>query len=258
MTRFITEIISHADKATGDAIATAKEDFQRVAFAYAILSDPRRRKRYDTTGSTSESVQIEDDDFDWQSYFHEQFADVITEDSIHKFTSDYKGSDEERDAILAAYKRGKGNMDAVYEMVMTSNVLEDDERFRQIIDEAIAKEEMESFDKYTKESEKSKERRVKRAQREEAEAEEELVKRSKKAPGKGKPGKSKKGEDNNSLAALIQQRQQARGSAFFEQLEEKYANDGGSKKKKRGPVDEPPEEAFAATAQRMKKAKSRR
>ena len=188
-------LISHPDKAAPEAKDAAHTKFQEVAFAYAILSDERRRKRYDTTGSTEESL-IEDEDFDWASFFRDQFSDVVSFDSVDKFAQEYKGSEEERGHVLQAYDQGKGNIDRVYSSVMLSDVLEDDERFRAIIDKAIANGEAETYAKYTNETQKSKDARIRRAkqtrEREAPEAEEskkEILEKKAKAVGRrSQPG----------------------------------------------------------------------
>ncbi len=46
---------------------------------------------------------------------------------------------------MAAYEEFEGDMDMVYESVMLSDVIEDDERFRGIIDQAIEGGEVESI-----------------------------------------------------------------------------------------------------------------
>ena len=56
------------------------------------------------------------------------------------------------------------------------------------------------------------------------------------------------------LAALIQQRQASRAGGFFDHLEEKYAPKSRGNKRAT-PMEEPPEEAFQATAARAKKRK---
>lgn len=239
-----------------DKKSQAHEAFQRIAFAYAVLSDSARRKRYDETGSTSESI-VDSDGFSWSDYYREQFREAISNDAIEKFAKQYKGSDEEKDDVLNAYLESKGNMDYIYETVMLSNVLEDDERFRQIIDEAIADGEVEAFKKYTKESQKSKDARVKQARGEAEEAEEyakELGVHDKLFGGKGK--KSKKDSEAD-LAAIILKRQESRGS-FLDNLAEKYgAKPKGKGKKRAMEEDEPDEEAFQAAAARLKKPKGK-
>lgn len=222
--------------------------FQEIAFAYAILSDERRRRRYDTTGSTSESLHLDDDDFDWADFFREQFSSVVDVSAIDKVKKEYQGSDEERQDLLAAFEQFQGDLDKVYEVVMLSNVLDDDERFRAIIDKAIADGEVTAWKNYTEEPESKRKKRVKRAQEEAKEAEKlskELDDQAVRSGGKSrrsKPGKA----DDNALAALIQQRQQARAADFFDRLEAKYAPKG----KKRMAPEEPREEAFAEVAAR--------
>jgi DnaJ family protein C protein 9 len=247
------------DKATPESKDKATLKFQEIAFAYAVLSDPVRRKRYDTTGSTAESIDFED--FSWSEFYSEQFRDVITAESIEIFSRGYKGSDEEKDDLLSAYEKYKGNWGRIYGTVMLSDPLEDEDRFRVIIDEAIEKGDVKAHKAYTDESEKAKEKRMKSARREAKEAEEHAKKSGvhDKLFGK-KDGKGGNSED--ALAALIQKRQAGR-SSFLDNLEAKYAaqekKSKGKKGKKRGSEDAeddeggmPSEEAFQAAAARLK------
>lgn len=249
------------DKAPADKKEQAHTQFQEIAFAYALLSDPKRRARYDKTGSTSES--LEDDDFDWTTFYSEQFKDIITPDAIETFAKAYRGSDEEKDDVLAAYEKSKGAWKGIYEQVMLSDMLEDEERFRGYIDEGIKNGDVEAYDKYTKETAQQKERRFKaarkEAEQEAREAEEEAAKPEVQKKMTGKKG-GKKDAGLNDLAALIQSRQASRGD-FFDALEAKYAqpeqqNGKKGKKGKRGSEEvkeEPSEEAFQAAAARLKK-----
>ena len=272
----------HPDKASPDQKEAAHTQFQEIAFAYAILSDQRRRNRYDSTGRTEESLDLEDDDFDWTSFYREQFQDVVTAEKLDQFRQEYKGSDEERSSLLSAYTKAQGDMDAVYEDVMLSNPIEDEDRFRSIIDEAIQQGQVEKFDSYAKEPAKKRKARMHKAKAEEAEAmqmAEELGVKDKlfgtsatKSSAKGrtnkKASKAKDGEgddDNSALAALIQSRQQSRSDNFLANLEAKYAPKPKTKKttrkgKKRSNSDDtdedaaiqggPPEEAFEEMGKR--------
>lgn len=241
-----------------DKRAEAKEAFQSIAFAYAILSDPARRKRYDATGSTSESI-IDSDGFNWSDYYREQFRDSISDEAIRKFAEKYKGSDEEKDDILVAFEQSEGDMDAVYESVMLSNVLEDDERFRKIINDAIANRDVPAFALFTRETKKSRKARVEAARAEATEAEEyakELGVHDKLFGGKKGKGKGKPEDD---LAALIKRNQQGRAS-FLDDLAAKYGATGKAKgkgkKRTAEEEEEPSEEAFQAAAARLKKNKA--
>ncbi|KAJ6010820.1 hypothetical protein N7451_002232 [Penicillium sp. IBT 35674x] len=240
----------HPDKVSEDARDAAHAKFQQIALAYAVLSDPRRRKIYDRTGNTEE-VLGEDGDFDWMEFYREQLSAMLDTKAISDFQKKYQNSDEEKRDLLEAYEKYQGDLDKIYESVMLSNVLDDDERFRAIIDQAIMDEEVEDYKKYSQEPEKKREQRKKRALKEAKEAEklgkevEEKKKKKTAAASKSKgPGD---GEDD--LLALITKRQQQRGQGFLAQLEEKYGQPNG---KKRGPADEPSEEAFAAVGARKK------
>lgn len=225
----------------------AKEEFQQIALAYAVLSDPARRKRYDATGDTSETL-AQSDGFSWSEFYAEQFRDAVSEDAIKKFAEKYKNSDEEKDDLLVAYEKHKGNMNNVYEEVMLSNVLEDDERFRAVLDEAIANKDIKAFKAYTNESKKSKDARVKAAKGEAVEAEEYAKELGVHDKLFNKKGKKSKKDPEADLAALIQRNQKSR-SGFFDNLEAKYGGGGGM-------PGMPSEEEFQAASRKLGKRKS--
>ena len=244
----------HPDKVASEDKPAAHIKFQELAFAYAILSDERRRKIYDATGRTEESIDPDNDDFDWTSYFREQYREVVTLEAIEKFSRQYKGSDDEQRSVLQAYTKNKGDMNKLYEEVMLSDIVDDEDRFRAIIDRAIADGEVESFTKYTGESEERRQKRLKRA----VKTKEQEAKQAKKAADEIEANGSNEshGVSTNSsangggidgLAALIQKRQATRADDFYSALEAKYApktKRGG----KKATTDEPPEEAFIKNA----------
>lgn len=247
------------DKVAPQYRAAAHARFQEIAFAYAILSDERRRKRYDTSGNTSESLGLDGDDFNWSDFYREQWADAVTAESLNKLKSTYQGSEEEKRDVLRVYVSSKGNLNTVFRTVMLSNPLDDEKRFCGYIDKAVANGEVEAYEAYTNESARKREHRHENARREAKEAEgyaknlgvyEQLF--------EGKVGQKKDGkdEDDSELAALIQQKSKGRAASFLDNLEAKYA--GGAKNTKKGKKrleDEPPEEAFERTAARAKKRK---
>ena len=150
-------------------------------------------------------------------------------------------------------------MDHIYEAVMLSDILVDDDRFRELLDDAISKGEIESFPAYANETDETRLKAKKAAKKSREEfdkrqaAEEAKSKKVGKSNGKAK-GKKSSGGDMSELAALIQQRQKSRAGGFFDHLEAKYApKSKGSKRAT--PMEEPPEEAFQATAARAKKRK---
>ncbi|OBT41056.1 hypothetical protein VE00_08392 [Pseudogymnoascus sp. WSF 3629] len=249
---------NHPDKVPASEKESATKTFQTIAFAYAVLSSPTRRAHYDRTGSTSEAISSSDD-FSWSSFYRAQYEDVVSDAAIEAFAAKYKNSQEEKDDVLAAYEKGKGDMDVVYEMVMLSDVVVDDKRFREIINTAIQEKKVEAYTKFTKESESSKRKRTKAAKDEANEAmeyAEELGIKDKLFGGK----KSKKDDGQDGLKALIMKRQQDRqeqGDGFLDRLAAKYAEPekkkraGKGKKGKTAGEDEPTEEDFQKASARL-------
>ncbi|KNG44769.1 hypothetical protein TW65_08295 [Stemphylium lycopersici] len=252
----------HPDKAAPDEKEAANRAFQEIAFAYAVLSDDRRRKRYDLTGSTAETME-DDDDFNWLKFYREQFENVVNEEAINNVANEYKGSEEERNDLIKAYKKVKGNLNKVYDLVMLSDILVDDDRFRQIFDEEIENGTIESYPAYAKETDATRQK-AKDAEKKRREAfdkeqaqeqeQEEAAPAKGKSKAKAKPKAKKSGTDDMAgLAALIQQRQKARAGNFFDSLEAKYApKSRGSKRSTPMDMDEPPEEAFEANRKKQK------
>ncbi|RYO97068.1 hypothetical protein DL765_011366 [Monosporascus sp. GIB2] len=243
----------HPDKVPEEQKEKAHVAFQSIAFAYAVLSDPVRRKRYDDTGSTSESI-VDSDGFSWSDFYREQFRDAVSQDAIKKFAKKYKGSDEEKDDLLVSYEQFKGNWDKIYETVMLSDPIHDHERFRSIIAEAIEKGDVPPFKAFTLETRKAKEARIRAAKKEAGEAEEYAKELGVHDTIFGDKKKKGKKESEQDLAALIRNNQRNR-SSFLDDLAAKYGATGGSKKggKKRTVEEEPSEEAFQAAAARLKK-----
>lgn len=254
-----------ADKALPEAKDAAHTKFQEIAFAYAILSDERRRSRYDATGNLSESLDIDDDIFNWIDFFRAQWAEAVTGHRINNFKSTYQNSDEERRDVLKAYT-SRGGWKGIYKNVMLSDPLEDEERFRRYIDQAIKDGEAEGFNWYVSETEEKRERRLNQARKqktvESKKAEQHARKLGVYDKLFGEEG-DKPGENSNAgagdLAAIIQQRAK-KAANFLDDLEAKYGGKQASSTRKKGGkrdiMDEPPEEAFEKTAARRKKRKT--
>lgn len=196
-------------------------------------------------------------------FYREQFSASVDVNALEQLKKEYQGSEEEERDLLSAFEKSKGDMDKVYESVMLCNVLDDDERFRAIIDKAIADGEVENYKEYSDEPESKRQQRIEAAQKEAEEAEEAAkeIEEKKEAKGKrGGGGRKKKAKDNalddNALVAMIKQRQANRAESFFDKLEEKYAPKGQNKRAAQ--MDEPPEEAFAATGARKSSGGSKK
>ncbi len=90
--------MQHPDK-NQSKDATVK--FQALSLAHSILSDAEKRKAYDSSGSVDHAENAEDLAV-WEEYWRTLFP-AVTIDKINQFSSEYKGSEEERSDVL----RGK-------------------------------------------------------------------------------------------------------------------------------------------------------
>ena len=174
----------------------------------------------------------------------------MTSEKIHDFAGKYKGSEEERRDVLNAYRKFRGDLNKLFKEVMLCNVLDDDDRFRGIIDEAIKRGDVEGYEAYVHEPEKRKQARRRQAERDAKEAEKHAKDLG--LNGHKKEGKKVKKGGEDDLAAMIQQRQRGRAANFLDDLAAKYAAPKAKRGKKR-PSAEPPEEAFQKVGARAKK-----
>ncbi|KAJ1941574.1 hypothetical protein GGF37_003491 [Kickxella alabastrina] len=253
---------SHLDASSGEAKAKTKQ-FQQIGFAYSVLKDMQRRKIYDQTGSLA--VPILEEGKDWDAYFRQLWAGVVDAQTIAQFAKVYKGSEEERGDLLAAYRLHEGDIGLILTEVMLAEV-EDEPRFVDIIEAAIGAKEVKRTRAYTKSK--------KLATKRKADAEDEAVEaealrkelglddqlRKAKANSKAKAGsKRNRGGasdddegDEGAIKALIRQRTNSRMSSVIASIEEKYAKKPASKKGKGGSKKqapkflEPSEEEFQA------------
>lgn len=86
-------LIYHPDKhatSAEDAKLAASRKFQQVGFAYAVLSEEKRRAKYDATGSTEEGFELADGEDGWQAYFEALFESV-TKEKLDQMKKEYHG-----------------------------------------------------------------------------------------------------------------------------------------------------------------------
>ncbi|KAI5776162.1 hypothetical protein EDC01DRAFT_720151 [Geopyxis carbonaria] len=255
----------HPDKVHPDNRSNASQQFQLVALAYAILSDENRRKKYDQTGSTLETLS-DDCDFDWGSFFREKYNE-IDEKAIAKFKTEYQGTEEEKQAVLDIYVSSGGSLDEIFEQIMLSNPTDDEDRFREIINTAIQDGRVEAYDSFIRESSASKRKRKKVAAKESSEAMEyakelgvyEKIfgsrqddddtkddrKRSHNAGNGTRAKRRQKSDEEASLQAIIKARGSNTMDTLIQTLEAKYTTKAHEKTRgsKRG-HKEPTEEEF--------------
>lgn len=91
-------LVYHPDKhasASETARADASTKFQQIGFAYSVLSDAKRKERYDKTGKTDEGFNLADGESGWESYFEELF-DRVTRGKLDEMKKEYQGTSTPR------------------------------------------------------------------------------------------------------------------------------------------------------------------
>ncbi len=86
-------LIYHPDRhvsSTEDAKQAASRKFQQVGFAYAVLSDKKRRAKYDATGSIEDGFDLAGGEDGWEAYFEALFESV-TRDKLDQMKKEYQG-----------------------------------------------------------------------------------------------------------------------------------------------------------------------
>ena len=86
----------HPDKHAGadeGAKANASLKFQQLGFAYAVLSDEKKRSRYDLTGKKDEGFDFGPGEDGWEAYFEELFERVTT-GKLDDMKKEYQGECE--------------------------------------------------------------------------------------------------------------------------------------------------------------------
>ncbi|KAJ3034025.1 hypothetical protein HDV00_005502 [Rhizophlyctis rosea] len=219
----------HPDKLTHLSTDEEKQQaiakFQQIATWYAVLSDPIKRKRYDTTGeidSEGASMISAKGDAAWDGYFRTLWEEVMIK-AIEEMSKKYRGTEEERADVLKAYAQHKGDLWKILDTVMLSQ-LDDHPRFVTMIQKAIACGEVKEFPLFKKTSEDKKElaKRKKAAEKEAKEA----MKEMNSGKNEEKRGGCGLGDDLGALIMERMARPKRRIGGLIARLEETF---GGKK-----------------------------
>ncbi|PIL23930.1 transporter [Ganoderma sinense ZZ0214-1] len=250
----------HPDKHAGaseDARADASLKFQQLGFAYAVLSDEKRRGRYDLTGKTDECADFGPGEDGWEAYF-EQLFEEVTKDKLDIMKKEYQGSDKELEDLKQAYIETDGSI-ADFMTHIPHSTFDDEARFIVAISDLIERGDLPSLPQWqsSTKDEKAKLVRKKQAVKEAAEAEElakelgvhdEFFGSGKKGARKGKGrGKAKADEEDTSALQALILKKRRNAESLFDNIAAKYAQaepaDKGSKKvKKRAKATEEDED----------------
>lgn len=205
----------HPDKVEESLKEESKAKFQALGKVYSILSDPEKRKLYDETG------RIDGEEFfvterDWDDYWKLMFK-KITEEDIKDFFKNYQKSQEEKDDLLRLYKKHEGDMNKILTDMFSESILDDEERFREIIQTAINDKEVDAFDMFVNESKEKKNKRKQKYEKEAKEAEK----------MKNKLGLP---DDLTKAIALNQENRMKKTEQLLKNMEEKYSKPAKRKK----------------------------
>lgn len=202
----------HPDKVTDDSLKEAsKIKFQCLGKIYSILSDGEKKKLYDETGLVDgEDDMFGGDQADWDDYFRTMFKKV-TKNDIDSFFNGYKESKEEREDLIRIYEKCNGDMEDIMIEMISDDMVDNEARFKEIIQDAIDKKETKKLDLFVNESKKKAAKRKAHYEKEAKEAEE---------------LKKKIGVDDSqdSLRSMILSRRKDASSNFLDNLAAKYSN----------------------------------
>ncbi|KAF9451040.1 DnaJ-domain-containing protein [Macrolepiota fuliginosa MF-IS2] len=260
-------LVYHPDKhatASDEAKANASLRFQQIGFAYAVLSDEKRKEKYDKTGSTTEGFDHGVGENGWEAYFEDLF-ERVTRGKLDEMKKEYQGSSEEIDDLKSAYLETRGSIGEIMTYIPHSTV-DDEPRFIVSLTELINKGNLPKMKEWEKSIRDEKARLVRRKEGEdEAKEAETLAKelgvwdefygsgrageRKSKSKGKNRAakGEDEDEEDTAALQALILRKKEERAvdmDSFFDELAAKYGGKDKGKKRGRG---EPDDEGEAST-----------
>eukprot|EP00049_Salpingoeca_infusionum_P004915 m.85633 g.85633 ORF g.85633 m.85633 type:complete len:311 (+) comp12783_c1_seq1:134-1066(+) len=200
----------HPDRA-GDEAST--ELFQLLSKVHTILANDEARAAYDETGAVYAEGVESAGDCDWMDYWRLLYPEV-TEDAIDEFSTKYKGSEEEAADLRAAYISGEGDMNVVFETVMLSDPLVDEDRFRKMIDGWIENNLVDEYPSYRSNVEKTRKARAARFKSESKQAAKiqttSAGKRGKRSRNAAAAASRSKGSSEDNLADLILARRSER------------------------------------------------
>ncbi|KDR81597.1 hypothetical protein GALMADRAFT_135022 [Galerina marginata CBS 339.88] len=222
-------LVYHPDKhatATDQAKEDASTKFQQIGFAYAVLSDEKRKARYDSTGKTDEGFDLGAGEDGWETYFEELF-DRVTR------------SAEEVEDLKSAYDTTNGSFGELMTYIPHSTH-DDEARFIIIITDLINKKELKVTPTWLSSSKDEKAKLVRKKESEKEAKEAEAMAKElgvwdefygsgkatdkKKGKGKAKGKEPEADEDHSVLQALILKKKQKNMDGFFDSLATKYAD----------------------------------
>ncbi|XP_070379024.1 dnaJ homolog subfamily C member 9-like [Dermacentor albipictus] len=149
-------LLVHPDRAEDAQMETVARKFQVLSKVHLILGDSDKRAAYDDTGCV-----VEDDDMagdrDWGVDWGVVFPKINLDD-LDKYLAKYRGSSQEVADLKGYYERFEGDFNAISECLVSFEI-EDEDRYRNILNKLIEDGEVKAYPKFTEETKKSRDAR---------------------------------------------------------------------------------------------------
>ncbi|XP_075559493.1 dnaJ homolog subfamily C member 9-like [Dermacentor variabilis] len=145
-------LLAHPDRAEDAQKETVTRKFQVLSKAHLTLGDSGKRAAYDDTGCVDEDDDLASDR-DWTSYWGVVFP-KINLDVLDKYLAKYRGSSQEVADLKDYYERFEGDFNAISECLAGFEI-EDEDRYRNILNKLIEDGEVKAYPKFTKETKMS-------------------------------------------------------------------------------------------------------
>jgi len=157
----------HPDKSTEDNLAENTQKFQVLSKIHKILSDKGSREAYLEHGDVDEEGFI-NENVEWVEYWRNLYPKVTIQ-NIEKYKKKYQNSEEEKNDLLDAYKKSKGDMDKIMDEIPCSTI-DDEPRFREFLQNSIDEGKIKAYKAFTGESKAKRSERKRKADEEADEA----------------------------------------------------------------------------------------